>query len=462
MRLQGPNFHSISFGYALAIISGFVAVHGRLLLPLAALPLLLAVGAKGALALLLIALAFCFVSRFYQGVLLPIGLASILALYAAFAFISGLQIGDFHVLGLIGGINGFLSNPAGHSLGAGGNLSTNFAGIDWSKYQHEGATDIAVESAAGVLLYQMGVAGVAVIAIYLWLARTAWRLFQTLARARAGADRRDRSRSCWSTACFRRKPGSRRWRSGSCCSSLGLTLGAVDRRVVSQRSRSAARCRRVRFTGRRRRERRIRPLASSLVQTQAENAGAQEISRLHRRRSRGARLRRQAIVLLSPHRLLRRRAPMSISAPPSGRAVRSPSLRFLFALYRRLRAMRPDVVVTFQHYGNVIAAPIARLAGARANHRQPGVGRRDDGALGRRRRQMASDAWASTTRSSSIPNIPPICSRPIPPPIATGSCASIMAFEDKTQAIGKAEARAQPRLAARMSPCLVARRVCIR
>lgn len=232
IRLQGPNFHSISFGYALAILSGFVAVHGRLLLPLAAIPLLLAVGAKGALAMLLIALAFCFVSRFYQGVLLPIGLAAVLALYAGFAFVSGLELGDFHVLGLIGGINGFLSNPAGHTLGAGGNLSTNFAGIDWSKYQHEGATDIAVESAAGVLLYQMGVAGVAVIAIYLWLARTAWRLFQTL-RAPALAFAAATIAIMLVNGLFQEEAWFAPLALGLALLFVGLTFGAVDRRVVS-------------------------------------------------------------------------------------------------------------------------------------------------------------------------------------------------------------------------------------
>jgi hypothetical protein len=232
VRLQGPNFHSISFGYALAIISSFVAVHGRRLLPLAAAPLLLAVGAKGALALLAISLAFCLASRFYRGALLPIGLAVVLTLYAAFAFISGLQLGDFHVLGLIGGINGFLSNPAGHTLGAGGNLSTNFAGIDWSKYQHEGATDIAVESAAGVLLYQMGVAGVAVIAIYLWLARTAWRLFQTL-RAPALALTAASIAIMLVNGLFQEEAWFAPLALGLTLLFAGLTFGAVDRRVAS-------------------------------------------------------------------------------------------------------------------------------------------------------------------------------------------------------------------------------------
>jgi hypothetical protein len=233
VRLQGPNFHPISFGYALAILSAFVAVHGRLWLPLAALPLLIIIGAKGALALALFSLAFCFVSRFYQGILLPIGLAAILAIYAAFAYLSGLEIGDFHVLGLIGGINGFLSNPAGHSLGAGGNLSTNFAGIDWSKYQHAGAADIAVESAAGVLLYQMGIAALVVVAIYLWLARTAWRLFRALHSPALSLTAASIA-IMLVNGLFQEEAWFAPLALGLVLAFAGLTFGAVDRRVALQ------------------------------------------------------------------------------------------------------------------------------------------------------------------------------------------------------------------------------------
>jgi len=38
-------------------------------------------------------------------------------------------------------------------------------------------------------------------------------------------------------------------------------------------------------------------------------------------------------------------------------------VKLLFELYRLIREESPDVVVSFQHYGNVIAAPIARLLG---------------------------------------------------------------------------------------------------
>jgi hypothetical protein len=178
VRLQGPNFHPISFGYSLAVLIAFVAAQGGRVVPFLAAPLLLFVGAKGAVALLVFSLIFCFAGRFYAGILLPLGLFALLGVYAVFAFWTGVQIGDFHVLGLIGGISGFLSNPIGHTLGQGGNLSTNFAAIDWSKYQRAGATDIAVESAVGVLFYQMGIAAIGVLAIYLYLARVAWRLFR--------------------------------------------------------------------------------------------------------------------------------------------------------------------------------------------------------------------------------------------------------------------------------------------
>ena len=239
VRLQGPNFHPISFGYALAILTAFVAVHGRVFLPLAAAPLLLIIGAKGALALLTLSLLFCLIARVYVGFLLPLGLSLALAAYAAFAFYSGVEIGDFHVLGLIGGVNGFLANPLGHTLGEGGNFSTNFAEIDWSKYQHMGAADVAVESAIGVLLYQMGVAGFGVIAIYLWMARTAWRLFKTF-RAPALAFAASAIAVILVNGLFQEEALYAPLALGLVLSLTGLTFGALDRRTYGQRIVGAA------------------------------------------------------------------------------------------------------------------------------------------------------------------------------------------------------------------------------
>ena len=179
-RLQGPNFHPISFGYVLAVLMAVSVVHNRLLMPLLAFPLLLCASAKGAIILLLVSVAFCLAARVYRGSLLIAGLALTLGLYALFAFSSGVASGDYHVLGLLGGLKGFVANPIGHTLGEGGNLSTAFAGIDWTAYQHAGATDVAVESGIGVMLYQMGLATLPVVLIYLWLSATAWRLYGRL------------------------------------------------------------------------------------------------------------------------------------------------------------------------------------------------------------------------------------------------------------------------------------------
>ena len=177
-RLLGPNFHPISYGYLLAILIAFAAIHRRIWVSLLALPLLIMTNAKGPLILALLTYLFHEVARRRSDDLALKGLVLVLFGYAAFVFRSGVSTGDFHVLGLLGGVNGFLQNPIGHSLAEGGNLSVaDFSSIDWSKYQHQGSADIAVESAVGVMLYQLGVASFAVLAFYAWLIWTTWRLY---------------------------------------------------------------------------------------------------------------------------------------------------------------------------------------------------------------------------------------------------------------------------------------------
>jgi hypothetical protein len=122
-----------------------------------------------------------------------------------------------------------------------------------------------------------------------------------------------------------------------------------------------------------------------LVQTQAENAGAQEISRLIAAdfSSRG----------FEVHQIFffRRTASFDRKANVEYCAVERPAkpmafLRFLLRLYGAMRRIRPDVVIAFQHYGNVIATPIARLARCKAHRRQSGFSRSDHrvGRPGRR------------------------------------------------------------------------------
>ncbi|WP_246801465.1 glycosyltransferase family 4 protein [Bradyrhizobium genosp. L] len=97
-----------------------------------------------------------------------------------------------------------------------------------------------------------------------------------------------------------------------------------------------------------------------LVQTQAENAGAQEISRLL-----GTGLTARGYQVFN---LFFFRKSDSFDEPPNTFYC-APSrpgnplalLRMLWTLAGHLRAIRPDVVLTFQHFGNVIGGGVSRL-----------------------------------------------------------------------------------------------------
>jgi O-antigen ligase len=52
------------------------------------------------------------------------------------------------------------------------------ATYDWSRSQQLGHTDLALESAVGVLLYQMGIAGLIALGVLLWIAFILWRQFR--------------------------------------------------------------------------------------------------------------------------------------------------------------------------------------------------------------------------------------------------------------------------------------------
>jgi glycosyltransferase involved in cell wall biosynthesis len=97
-----------------------------------------------------------------------------------------------------------------------------------------------------------------------------------------------------------------------------------------------------------------------LIQTQAENAGAQEISRLV-----GAGLTARGYDV---YNLFFFRKSDSFDEPPNTFYC-APSrpgnpiafLRFLWTLGRHIRKIRPDAVLTFQHFGNVIGGAVSRL-----------------------------------------------------------------------------------------------------
>ncbi|MBA4782617.1 MAG: hypothetical protein H2045_05300 [Rhizobiales bacterium] len=169
-RLLGPSVHAISYSYMIAFFMLFTLFRGSFLIALLLAPLLVLANAKGAIILLVLVGASFLVARIFGSKTGLMALAAVLVIYVLAGIIVGLRIGDFHVLGFMGGVYNFLENPIGHGIGVGGNLSTNFSELKWSDYQAAGRTPIAIESAVGVMLYQMGIAALAYFGVCIWLA----------------------------------------------------------------------------------------------------------------------------------------------------------------------------------------------------------------------------------------------------------------------------------------------------
>lgn len=176
-RLQGPNVHTISFAYAIAVASSFMAARRQWGLAALGAIACAAVGSKGALFLLLLsglAAALAAKSRLPSKAILLL-IVSVTFAFVLASFTLGYLRSDYHVIGAIGGVKGFLQNPIGHGLGAGGNLggagdaSVSAAGM-WRRFQAIGGA-YGLESAWGVLLYQMGIATVAIGAPMVMLVR---------------------------------------------------------------------------------------------------------------------------------------------------------------------------------------------------------------------------------------------------------------------------------------------------
>jgi glycosyltransferase involved in cell wall biosynthesis len=102
------------------------------------------------------------------------------------------------------------------------------------------------------------------------------------------------------------------------------------------------------------------PLRVLLVQTQAENAGAQEIARIL---GRGLKAKGHDISNLFFFRKSSTfsEQPNTFYCAPNRPASLPQLARLLWNLALHIRRMRPDVILTFQHYGNTIATPIAKL-----------------------------------------------------------------------------------------------------
>ncbi|WP_287004808.1 hypothetical protein [Sphingobium sp.] len=177
-RLQGPNLHSISYGYSLAASTIVALRFKKYWIAALAMFMLFLAGSKGALITTIFALFFWILfSRSTLPRRMVINTTVIILLaYVAIWTIIGASNGDYHVIGFKGGIDGFIRNPLGHGLGAGGNLGSSDGDVTeaadkWKTMQRYGAT-YGLESATGVLLYQMGVAAFIPLLLFFRLAKT--------------------------------------------------------------------------------------------------------------------------------------------------------------------------------------------------------------------------------------------------------------------------------------------------
>ena len=177
-RIGGPNFHPISYAYALGVLSTWLLFRKRWLLALAALPLLLVIGSKGAMFMVLVALMARISFALFGPRLTAASVLGVALAWVAAAIAYGSTHGDYHVLGMIAGMKGFLVDPLGRGLGLGGNLSSTTEHVDWEHAQRVGATSVAMESAVGVMLYQMGIGAFVFFGFLAALALSAWRLLR--------------------------------------------------------------------------------------------------------------------------------------------------------------------------------------------------------------------------------------------------------------------------------------------
>jgi hypothetical protein len=177
LRLHGPNIHAVSFGYALAFMALYLLASGRPFFAALALPLLVLASTKGAFVVVIFVVIGWAVTRMLGARPALWAMVALAVVYAVAMFVRGLADGDYHVIGLVGGLKGFASLPIGHGIGSGGNLTGSVSLEEWNKAQATGSFEGAVESAIGVLLYQMGAAGLLVVAYYLDVALRAWRRY---------------------------------------------------------------------------------------------------------------------------------------------------------------------------------------------------------------------------------------------------------------------------------------------
>jgi hypothetical protein len=166
LRITGPLLHFISYAYSLAFCGLVALMAKRYLIGFSAIVMIFIIGSKGALMLVFFTLMAWGLYKL-TGRMGPSRkiLQIALMIYVPLVMAYGLTSYDPHILGLMAGIKGTITNPIGHGVGVGGimsdtkrdaALSGNFV---MGGAQAVDTLEFAVESAIGVLMYQMGVPG---------------------------------------------------------------------------------------------------------------------------------------------------------------------------------------------------------------------------------------------------------------------------------------------------------------
>lgn len=160
MRIMGPNFHAISFAYALSFLALIEYSERRFITFLMAATLVLLIGAKGPLIIIAVSIATLLIAKRGRRLRLSrLALITMLLIYSVVGVSYGVKSADYHILGFLAGVQGFKENPLGRGVGVGGNLSElgKSDEKDFTEFQHQGVASFALESGLGVLLYQIGI-----------------------------------------------------------------------------------------------------------------------------------------------------------------------------------------------------------------------------------------------------------------------------------------------------------------
>jgi len=138
------------------------------------------VGGKGPILMVLVSLVGYPFYKTLTPRLFLTGLGVLCAVVGVGVFIYGILSGDYHVIGLLGGLRGFMHDPLGRGVGIGGNLS-HLALVDTNfKFFESYGADFALESAFGVMLYQIGIGALVFFAFYWQVWKSAWRAIRAM------------------------------------------------------------------------------------------------------------------------------------------------------------------------------------------------------------------------------------------------------------------------------------------